>query len=212
MEVKIKKATLNGRSLKVTYTQTQNTPMGEISDDVTVNCGALVHDDLLAVFGRLKVHFAILCDLREAIANEVYMPLDEYMQLVDFDNVYISGISLSGSMESESVEIMGGKTAKGRCINMTSPKSRRDSSYQYTEELFEAMEAVDFEIKEYLFNEKYAIKQMELDFDADYQSEGADMRAECEPDQAEPETETPKPRGRKKRDVIIPTAANGLAS
>jgi len=203
MAIRIKKIVVNGRSLNVTYQKNENTTAGDISDDITVKCGALVHDDFFTALNILKIHFAALCDLRESPPLEglKIVGFEEYCTLANLDSIYLTALFIADG-KSEGIEIGGGKSHGGRVINMTSPKISLDSAYIYLDNLYEAIESIKFETLEYLFNGKYAIKQLALDFEEDLADAEANENDNTSESLTPTAEEPPKRRGRKPKTVM----------
>jgi len=147
-----------GRTLTVDFTE-------YLSDGTTrkhpgVKCDQLYSDDITKAFTRLKTHLVSICDLRE---------MDKLIDLDDFDNenlikIEIQSISISGSSDAEGVVITGTKEIGEKIFNINTPMTELEGEYPHGAELAEIVEAIRFEASEYLFNGKYAVKQMEIEF------------------------------------------------
>lgn len=212
MEIKIKKVMLSGRSLEVEYSESRLTDFGEITDTITRKSDALVHQDFLDSFSALKIHYSLLCDLKETVGLPEELNIEELdpeETAERFAPVFIGGIKLSGSESSEGVVIVGGKYLIGRCINADAPKATRNGTYEQKDHLFEMLEKVIFETEQYLFHGKFALKQQELDFEAAAEEYGYTGPAVDEPVAEEEEKPT---RKRKAKGVAIATGKDVLVS
>ena len=170
MEIKIKQVIYNDLSLKVTYCKIAQTAAGDVSDDITIKGGGLAHEDFTKALDQLKVHFAALCDFREVpqTAGLTDGDMDYFLEKSDLEHIFVTGLKLSGSYESEKAEIIGGKMVDGKVVSLTSPKAKAGSdTYPFKDQLFEIIELIKYETNEYLFKAKYAIKQESFQFDDD---------------------------------------------
>jgi hypothetical protein len=167
--------------------------------EVTMKCDQLVHDDLVKAFDKLKVHLAIICELHEAAVFEI--------DLADFDpeehlpNIKVTSFSIGGSGDDLGVTITGQKKLKsGKILNLNTPFIKyydEIDPYMYAGEMAESIQGCVYEAEEYIFREKYAVKQLDLPFDEETgeNSDGIVERASLE-------INKPK-RGRKKKDYTI---------
>ena len=152
----IKKAKITkGRTVEVTLT--------EILDDKSerecmLKCDQLYHDDLAKAFDKLKPHLVCICDQKGS---------DQIADLEEYDESLLTGISvtsftISGSSESEGIVLVGQKEIGDKVLNLISPFTMYEDDYKFSSELGLAIAACVFETEEYLFNAKYAIKQLDL--------------------------------------------------
>ncbi|MFR9498016.1 MAG: hypothetical protein SNG27_07685 [Rikenellaceae bacterium] len=204
-KIRIKQATLSFRSLKVKYEEVINENGSETTNDFTVACGALCHEDLIASLAALKPHLAFLCDLKEvSVESALKVDLHSYDFGESLDKVFISGIKISHDTSGEVVTIFGSKTTpSGRFLDLTAPSvADSDKKYEYVSELYEALERIRSEVYAYLFEGKCCYKQMEL-FDEEITS------VEASPEVlAEEVAEAPKPKKRgRKSTVNLPLAS-----
>ena len=166
MQRKIRKAKLKLASLEVELTETHETEGGPVTNEITMKCAGLVHDDLKKAIGKLSLHLIKICDLRksEHINSETF----ESEDLSDFDDYSVSGFSIGGEDEHEGVTITGSRKFKsGKVLNVTTPFTKfsdENSPYEHEDELYNDIEACIYEVELYLGG-KYAIKQLELPFD-----------------------------------------------
>lgn len=157
----ISKVTLKNDRASVQFKETA----GDEINSVTKDCGAVVHKDLVAAMNRMKIHLVVLTEQPEAI-------LVNHSSITDFDlsqldNYVITGYVIGGTDEHTGVTIIGQKLLKsGKVLNLISPFTKYEDEYEFSEELGQDVEMATYEVKEYLFNDKYGIKQQEMDFDA----------------------------------------------
>jgi hypothetical protein len=181
----IQKAKVKDQRLEVVYEE--YFPAENYSNTIDKKCAQVVHADLQAAFNRLKPHLACICEMPEG--NRITDIYD--CNLDDFNNYVVTGYSHGGSSESAGITIVGQKLLKsGKVLNLITPfiQFEDTDAYQYAGELCSEIEACDCEVKEYLFNEKWGIKQLSLDFD---EGEGTSESAD-----------KPKRRGRKKKVTV----------
>lgn len=172
-EPKIKKAVLNGRQLTVVYTEFY--PEGE--KDITVKSEIPVHKDCTDAFKRLVPHFILLTEMKESDkvsrrASDVGIENIGIGDDDDFKNADVYGIKLGkNDNNTDTVTLMGERFLQmGGSVDFSSLAQELESSgsefeYPYINELSLAIQAVLYEVKEYLFNGKYAVTQTTLDFE-----------------------------------------------
>lgn len=177
MQYKIKKA-------KITKGRTLEVELIEINDDKTENevtkkCSQLVHNDMYVVFDRLKFHFAHLCDTKES-------DLVPSIQNYDIDllnKIKVTSFSVSGDEGNQGVCIVGQREVGIKTLNLVSPFQpyEDEDNYQFASDLAADVEACIFEVEEYLFKQKYAIKQLEFEFEekAERDPESVEMDQEA---------------------------------
>lgn len=165
------------------------------SNTITKKCSQTIHGDFRDAVDKLKPHMVIVCEMPEAEAIKdvgIYdYPANE------LSNYIVTGYSHGGSDESAGVVIVGQKLLKsGKVLNLITPFIQFEDSeaYMFAGELEVEISACDYEATEYLFNDKYGMKQMSLDFDTPAEAEIA-VTAE--------EAPKPKKRGRKKKEVVL---------
>lgn len=172
-EPKLKKATLKGRQLTVTYCEYR--PEGDT--DVTKKCEMPAHKDLTEAFKKLIPHFMLLTEMRESEQLHIQASLSGSIDKIkedefDFTNCDVIAIKLDKSDSGcDSITITGNRyLANGGIISMSTASQeleRKDEEgeYEFIDQLALAVEAVKFEVNEYLFNEKYAANQQSIDFE-----------------------------------------------
>jgi len=162
MKYLIKKAKLTkGRTLEVELTEIND---DNTENEVTKKCSQLVHDDLINAMDKLKFHLAHMCDTKESDSCTEY----EADNVQALDRIKITSFSVSGSADNEGVCLVGSRKIGQKVLNLISPFTEyenEDDQYQFGQELAIDIEALKHEVNEYLFNGKYAIKQLEIPFD-----------------------------------------------
>lgn len=163
------------------------------SNDVTKKCDQIVHADLKAAFQALVPFLVTITEQPEAKIfnagniNADILPEDITKEIAKYT---VTGYSHGGSDESAGVTLIGIKCLKsGQVLNLIAPFTKFDNGdadgYLFGAELDVAIQGCDWEVSEYLFNEKYGIKQETLDFDGDV------------PDEAVTDGVEKKPKGKK---------------
>ncbi len=170
--IDIKKAKLIGH-LFIEATYNVKDLVEKTSKTITEKNDAPVHEDLANAFKALHKHLPILCDYVKTskIKPEVFAKADNTFDWVaEFE---VTGFSVGGSDDSEGVVLIGNKAVKNdKQVNLTSPfiKFNDEDEYRYCGELSSDIYTCIHEVKEYLFNKKYAPKaqlSMEFEFDGE---------------------------------------------
>lgn len=212
-EPKIKNAILNGRQLTVTYTEYR--PEGD--KDITVKSDIPAHKDCTDSFKRLVPHFILLTEMKEADKLSIEaesMGIENISADDDYLNAEVTGIKIGkNDNNTDTVTIIGGRLLKlGGSVDFSSPAQELESSggefeYPYINELNLVVQGIIFEVKQYLFNGKYAINQTTIDFEAvpDAPFESGKM-IDTDTGEITPIT-SGKKRGRKKTNQPLATAA-----
>lgn len=95
-----------------------------------------------------------------------------------FNNYVVTGYSIGGSDENAGVTIIGQKLLKsGSVLNMIGPfiKFEDFEAYAFAGELYADIYSCNYEVEQYLFKEKWGIKQQEFDFDVPEDLQGIDI-------------------------------------
>ncbi|SFK99264.1 hypothetical protein [Proteiniphilum acetatigenes] len=187
---KIQKAKIKDYKLEAAYEEYFSEE--NYSNIIEKKCAQIAHGDLQAALDKLKVHLACICEMPEAEAIKEFGVYD--YPLSKLDGYVVTGYTHGGSDESAGVTIIGKKLLKsGKVLNLISPFIQYEDTdaYPFAGELYADIEACDYEVEQYLFHEKFGIKQMSLDFDA---PDEADISAE---------PQKPKKRGRKKKEIEV---------
>jgi hypothetical protein len=163
MRKEIKKA-------KLTKGNTLEVDLVEIMDDKTerfhpgVKCDQLVHPDLTRAFDKLKFHLAYICEFQESknYSPQTFNPAEDLLKFK------VTQFSIGGSDEHEGVSLTGQRELEGdKILNLNSPFTQYEddiSGYPYSIDLAECIHTCICEVEEYMFNEKYAVKQLEIPF------------------------------------------------
>ena len=184
----IKKAIIKKDRLSVNYNESFTE--SNYTNGVSKSCDQIIHYDLRQAFDKLKVHLVALCEQPETerITQE---SIKSPGFAETFPNYSISGYAHSSQDGIDGVIIFGTKLLQsGATVDLSIWTALSDSNYPYFEDLSLDIQACDWEVSEYLFSEKWGIKQERLDFEVD------------EPKEAE---EKPKKRGRRKREEATST-------
>lgn len=156
----IKKATIKNDRCNVSFKESTLTGINGVDKD----CDGIIHQDLLAAFNRLKVHLVMLCEQPEA--NLVTHATITEFDITQLSNYVITGYVVGGTDEHEGVTIIGQKLLKsGKILNLIAPFTKYEDEYDFSSELGQDVQMVDYEVKEYLFGDKFGIKQESIDFD-----------------------------------------------
>jgi hypothetical protein len=115
----------------------------------------------------LKVHMVKTCDFKksELITRAT---IDDF-DLNKLSEYRIKGFSIGGNDDSEGVVLIGSREfASGKVLNIVTPFIRYNDEadpYEFAPELADAINAAVYEVEQYLWEDKYAIKQLEIPFD-----------------------------------------------
>jgi hypothetical protein len=185
----VKKVKIKNDQLTVEYTE--KFADANYSNNVTKESEQYVHSDLKYAFGLLKPHVAAICEMPEAKKINVSEPSETDLN-VTLDKIIVTGYSKGGTNENAGVCITAQRILKtGQILNITTPFTKfQDETvdgYGYGNELWQTVNRCDYEVDAYLFEGKWGIKQLSLDFDT---PEGETAAAT---------EEKPKKRGRKKK-------------
>lgn len=172
MKNEITKAKLKNEKLEVEFKE--RFEEDNYSNEVAKVCSQIVHSDLKKAFEMLKPHLVLLCEQagQELLTREViekYKQDDETEDILK--NYIVTGYSHGGQDESAGVTIVGQKLLKsGRVLNLVSPfisfaGSEGVEEYNFADLLEVAVQGCDWEVEEYVFNDKFGLKQASLDFD-----------------------------------------------
>jgi hypothetical protein len=136
---------------------------------VTVAGGNIVHKDLKAAMNALIPHLSLLTEQREAENRTLKQLEADRIQDGNSRSVFklmtVDTITLSD--EETFAEISGNRICQsGFVIKVESPKigAVEHDHYKYCSELFLAIEAVVYEAKAYWNEQKYGIKEGDLNF------------------------------------------------
>lgn len=172
MSTKIKKAKVkSNRTLEVEFIEFKDDGSQNLH---TIKGNQLAHDDLLKTFANLVFHLLFICDLKESSIDTKHEGFDPE----NYPNLKVNQFSIGGDSDSEGVTIVGSKKINNKILNLTAPFQKYDDEeYNHCAELAEDLQACMYEVREYLFNGKYALKQEEISFEDDEKT-GAEILAE----------------------------------
>lgn len=159
MKTKIHKIKLKDGCAIVDYDEVSEE--GKVTE-VTKKSPYLVTDDFKSALDRFKAHLAKICDLKEAglISDE-----DLSYDKEDLEVIKVTGITISGNDESEGIVIVGQKEIGNKVLKLTSPFTKFTDDhepYPHEHQLYEDAVHACYEAELYLFEAKYAVKQLEL--------------------------------------------------
>ena len=188
----------SGMSLDVTFYENIEVDGVSIVNEISKKCSMIVHQDFIDALAGLKVHFALLCDLREVSNFPKRYDVNNFDHEEYLDKITVTGISFGGD-DGEGVVIIGQKELPSGVLNVITPFTRLEGGeYEWTEQLREAIGIIESEAEQYLFEQKFGVKQLELPFDDEFSDEEPFGKFEDIPEAAEP-VEKKKKGGRKKK-------------
>lgn len=165
----IKKAIIKKDRLNVVYNE--RFTEANYTNVVNKSCDQIVHFDLKEAFNRLKLHLVVLCEQPEAekITKESFSS-PGFADTIQ--NYYVTGYCNDSVDGISGVTINGTKMLQsGKTVDLKIFVPFGDESYPYADELLIDSNACDEEVVQYLFGEKWGIKQEMLDFDSDMPDE-----------------------------------------
>lgn len=166
----------------------ETTYKNEDGDVVHVTGANLVHKDLKEALQGLIPHLAIITEQREAF-NKNLDDLRSQRITDKGDNVYkcLTVEAVTFSNDQQKVSLTGSRILiSSGVLSLTSPNINlaEEDDYQYQDELSIDIDAVIFEAKAYLQEQKWGVKQASIDFkDIDPYKDGvkADEAPEANP-------------------------------
>ena len=182
--------------IQITKQGTLNVNYKNADGDVIQFLGAnIVHKDLKEAMQALVPHLAIITEQREAF-NKTLRYLRDQRITDEGDNVYkrltVDAISLSNS--EQRIAITGTRIlTKQGVISVTTPNINTVDSddYEFSDDLSLDLDAVKYEVKQYIEEKKWGVKQAEIDFKDIQPFDGVEADAAPVVDMK------PKKRGRK---------------
>lgn len=162
MEIKIKKAKLTkGGTIEATY-------IDEEGNEITLKGKNTVHVDLKARLAALIPYFAELTEQKEADRYDWVNP-DSETNLDLLRRLDVSGVSLGGDDNCPIATLTGRRTLmSSKVLNLNTPPTdlnADDSGWPRADDFRFAIDAFFYEVKEYITKRKWAIKQIEFDFE-----------------------------------------------
>lgn len=162
-----KKIKIAGDCLEAKY---QRRMPGGIIHDFEHGSNGLVHNDLRDAFQKLAKHVAMLADTSESVNIKNMIDNGESFSEIDIavtDDIKVTGIVLTGDTEPEGIMIIAQKRIGPKVMNILTPLLKFDEEqfYRYMEDLQVDIDGIEYEANLYVFEGKYAEKQLEMDFD-----------------------------------------------
>ena len=174
MNYKVTKVKIKDRSLTVDMDETVSGADYSFTNEVTKKCASLAHDDLIKALTRLIPHMIKICDFKfSENINEDNISEDGILEFQEIKNYEITGFSIGGVDNNEGVTLIGQrKFDSGKVLNIVTPFIKyTDEDYKFGDELASVIEGCIYEVEQYLFGDKFAVKQLEMDFNKSSESE-----------------------------------------
>ena len=174
MDYKVTKVKIKDRSLTVDMDETISGDDYSFTNEVTKKCASLVHDDLITALKSLVPHMVKICDfagsdiIKESNIESAFTLAEEFPQYE------ITGFSIGGIDDNEGVTLIGQrKFDSGKVLNIVTPFIKyTDEDYKFGDELASVIEGCIYEVEQYLFGNKFAVKQLEMDFSEEHPEGG----------------------------------------
>lgn len=165
--ITIKKAKIQkGIFLSYSY----NLKERDVENKIDASSDAPIHVDLRNAFKKLIPHFAlILEEISQEVAETAMFQEIEYEEDQDpLEKYFVTGIAISGTIDSEGVVISGSKMLKsGDVVSFPTPFMKWDDKYVFMSELTELIEELKQEVLEYLDGKQAPKAQIEMSFPAE---------------------------------------------
>lgn len=198
------------QKIQVTKKNTLNVVYKNVNGDIVSVAGAnLVHKDLKACINALIPHLAIATEQRESVGKTLQEIEAIKIQDDNKDSVYkwliVESITI-GSDES-SITLNGYRILQsGDVIKVETPaiEMGRHEKYRYLDELSLAVDAVKYEAEAYIKEQKWGVKEAEIDFGEDDPFNAENLTADQVPE-AEVET-AQKGKGKKAKTKKLKSA------
>lgn len=163
MVKEIKKAKINSGGLEVEYKD--YIANEDYTKDITLKCSQTIHKDLRIAFDMLKPHVVCICEFPESdkVSHSTLNSIHE-----EIANIAIMGFTTGGSDDSAGACIIAQRILEsGKVLNVVTPFIPFSSEdYAYSAELDVAIQGCEYEVKQYLENAKFGVKQTSIDFDS----------------------------------------------
>lgn len=201
MDFKKIKFNKSGMSLDMVYSESMLVNDTTVTNEISKKCNMIVHNDFIETLNGLKIHFALLCDLREVNTFPEDYEVEKFDYETCLENITITGVTLGGEDDSAGVVIIGQKELPGGGIlNIVTPFTRFNSDYKNCNALENAVEAVVYEAEQYLFEQKWGVRQLEIPFEDFAETDDEPFgKFEDIPEQGQQPKEEKKKRGRKRK-------------
>lgn len=190
VKIDIKKSIIKKDRLNVVYNERYTE--ANYTNVVNKNCDQIIHGDLKDAFNRMKLHLVVLCEQPEAsLITKMSFASPGFAETLN--NYIISGYSNDSNDGIQGITIMGSKLLKsGKVLDMKIFVPLHDEEYPFAEELQIDAASCDGEVEAYLFDEKWGVKQENLDFDCDTPEDATII-----------EDKPKKSRGRNKKEISM---------
>lgn len=187
--------------IQLTKQNTLNATYKNDDGDVIQFQGAnIVHKDLKEAMNALIPHLAIITEQREAYGRTLEAVRSDRITDEGTDNVFkrFTADTISLSSNETEVTVSGVRILmKTGIVQLATPKINleSDEDYDYHDELSLDIDAVRFEVRQYIEERKWGVKEATIEFkDIDpFKGVEADAAPEAEP--------APKKRGRKPKNA-----------
>ena len=148
---------------KITKDSTLEATYRDDTGTISIAGKNLVTNDLIDAFAKLIPHLAFLTEQKEA-SGEKLDTLPDISKILE-----VTGYTRGGQDESAGVTLTGKRILQsGKVLNLNSPFTQlqnENEQYEYQFELEQALETCEYEVHEYLFNQKWKVVQQELPFE-----------------------------------------------
>lgn len=150
------------KTLELTYTEYTS----QSSNEIVNKCGQIVHGDFVEAINTLKYHFAYLCDLRElGEIDEHEERIDKLHEHTGLKEIVVQSVVFTSIGEDSAVMLCGSKRFDGKHININTPLTPLNGDgYIYYWALEKALEKLQEEARLYLCEQKWGVRQTEMDF------------------------------------------------
>jgi hypothetical protein len=168
------------KKAKITKGRTVDVEFVEHLDDKTerthnVSCDQLYHNDLENAFEKLRSHLVCICDQKESgFINNMESDYSEELK-----EIKVTQFTISGNDDTEGVTIVGQKRIGEKVLNLISPFTMYEDEYKFAGELAIDINACVYEVEQYLFEGKYAVKQLEIPFEDSKDPDSGDFQGEA---------------------------------
>jgi hypothetical protein len=140
----------------------------EIMEDKTerlhnnVKCDQLYHIDLKNAMDKLKVHLACICEQIEGQQIESLENIPEGL----LEKYEVIGFTIDSGDMGEGVIIIGNRLLTSlKALPLSTPLTAYEDDYRFSDDLAIDVAACIYEAEQYLWNDKYSVKQTEIPFD-----------------------------------------------
>lgn len=189
MDIKIKKAKLTKSStIEATY-------IDEDGNEITIKGKNTVHVDLKTRFAALIPYFAELTEQKEADRYDWDNP-DSQENIDLMRRLDVTGVSLGGDDNCPIATLTGRRTLmSSKVLNLNTPPTdldADDSGWVRADDFRFAIDAVFYEVQQYIIEKKWSVKQAEFDFENEVDPfSNAGITADVAPSQTHPKIPMP---------------------